>query len=83
MVNKKTKIVAAIIVAFAVICVLFVVNGTGKSTENTQKATYNNSTNTSCGSCDDFVGNSRNNTTELVSSVENSTKLSSSSCCES
>ncbi|MDZ4172011.1 MAG: hypothetical protein U1C19_07570 [Methanobacteriaceae archaeon] len=82
MVNKKTKIVV-IIVAFAVICVLFVVNGTGKSTENTQNNTYNNSTNISCGSCDDFAGNSRNNTTEVVPSLENSTKLSSSSCCES
>lgn len=84
MINKKTGIVAVIIILSAVISGLFLVNGNEISSENSQNFIANNSTrnNISCGSCDDFTGNSTNTTANVVSSAENYHNSSSSSCCK-
>lgn len=83
MLNKKTGIIVLITISLVIIGIILV-NGAGNSSENSQKSTGNSSikNNVSCGSCDDFNGNSMNNTSKIVSSVENYNNSSSSSCCQ-
>ncbi|MDO9045483.1 MAG: hypothetical protein Q7U35_09280 [Methanobacteriaceae archaeon] len=83
MVNKKTLRIIVIVIFLAIISTILV-NGAGNSSKNFQKSNVNSSikNNISCGSCDDFNGNSMNSYSKVVSSVENYNNSTSISCCQ-